>query len=168
MSRVFSSIETTGGRLRAVRNVAEIYFAHFWRLDETRGPFDALMHEVQLASHRRNDIATGKARHITSSGTGPPDDRIPEDFGAMLVAPDYMTGISSLENDVPDVPHDIAAQLYRFSADDILRFAEKFNMVRTKALEYIVTIARDGDTGVPRFIMELMKGDAAGFAARMR
>jgi hypothetical protein len=62
--RAFGTLESSGGRRKALEEAAEVYFGHYWG-DPATKPFKKLLSTFERASGRRNDIAHGRAHHLT-------------------------------------------------------------------------------------------------------
>jgi hypothetical protein len=170
LRRAFGSIENTAGRIRAVQAVAPVYFGQYWELAEVRRPLTVLLEEVQHASYRRNDIAHGKALNVITHDRSPDGSLTERRLGALLVAPEYMTGRTNL--DVQAFGEDDAFALtrshYRFTSSDILSFARKFSELQFQITYYIQTVAKDEKTRLPKVIVEMSQADPEALDRKMR
>lgn len=166
VSRGFGSIENTGWKITAARAVAPLYFGEYWRIVDVSSSFVSLMENITWASHRRNDIAHGRAVRVRQYVKDGLDANL--DSGYMLVAPRDTSRTNPFPSDDKDDIFGITASQYRFSAMDIYSYSEKFLKLANYILSHAYSTMRNQETGIPGFILKMKQADPEGFERKMR
>ena len=168
IGRVFGAIPTTYGRVSAALAAAEVYFGRYWRIPEVQGEFRGLAKEIQLGGDLRNEIAHGKVLRLNVHDLDEKGARRSRDTGALLVAPAYITGRTSLDPPpIEDDPIGLFKSNYRFNAADISRFASKFLQLGHAITDYLSRVVKDPETKMPRYLMLMWRADPEGFARKI-
>lgn len=140
--RAFGSIESSGGRRKALEEAAEVYFGHYWA-DPSTKPFKKLISTFERASGRRNDIAHGRAHPLTVNS---------QPLGAFLFPAPYNTGRNSLFPAIDDGdPFSVMTGKYRYTSAHIIGIGNKFGELTMKIIEYMVGSLKLN--GIPRQIL---------------
>ena len=135
-SRAYGAIASHSGRREALDNAAEIFFVSKLAKESVRADFRTLMKHFKDAATRRNEIAHGIVTALIV------DDR---EHGIFLMPPDYNSRKTSPEmrgiglGEVSPLFH-LEAD-YRYVADDLKRFIERFDVLRVAATAFSGTIS---------------------------
>lgn len=140
--RAFGSIESSGGRRKALEEAAEVYLGHYGA-DPSTKPFKKLISTFERASGRRNDIAHGRAHALAVDN---------QPLGAFLFPAPYNTGRNSLFPAVDNSdPFSVTTGKYRYTSATVIGFANKFGELTMKIFEYMVGSVKLN--GVPKQIL---------------
>jgi len=157
--RAFGAIETTTGRLNALRSAAEMYFHVHWERSEITREFNRLGDAIVRASHRRNEIAHGKTKifrgftHVGVNGSGP----LYDDKGIFLVPAAYKVMHNDFVMNIDvDNPRALFQTRYFFTSADIHVFADKFKQLAAAVKDYTSSIAPH-ENGLPMSVHLLLE-----------
>ena len=138
--RAYGSIESNSGRRKAVEAVAEVFFGAHWHEKAVRQSLTEIINAVQRASRIRDDIAHGIVwSDIVIEGN---------DYGAFHMPPEYNTGRTHAFR-IDDSELGVLLAKYRYTADDIAKFAQKVLELTETIHSYIRSIIRREDGTIP-------------------
>jgi hypothetical protein len=136
--RTYGIIAFNPGRVLAVRSAAEIYYENFW--NSVQKELIHLLENVGDASHRRDDIAHG---HVISFRA----DQLYRGF--FLIPPEYNSRMVFPWIPQTGEPLDTLRSKYRYTSAEIRSFAEKFEFLRRRVQEYLMSVPVKTDGHFP-------------------
>lgn len=137
----------------------QLYFGHFWNYPEVKGTFKQLKEGVGSASHRRNEIAHGTiAPNVTVVGRSDTGDQMETNYGCFLVGSEYLIARNRDYKSPIDTGDSLAfiPSLYRYTANDIEAFTEKFNKLSMIVVQYITECHID-ENGHLKNVLKILK-----------
>jgi len=164
LSESLGLIESNGVKLKILENAVILYFGHYWKFQEVRSDFLDLKRCIELAGHRRNEIAHGKVLDIQINSSDADGLPVANRLGAYLVAASYATGRHQpFHRDID--PNDkliFIRSNYRYTSADIIEFAGKFNALQLKIYDYIQKISLH-ESKIPKNVYELIVNNIISF-----
>jgi len=152
---MFGIMESSSTRIRMLQVAASLYFGHWWSHKPVSDPYTKLFEAVMHASHRRNEIAHGRATQAeVHRGEG-----LSKRSGFFLTSPRY-----AIKRNEPyyggkwhpdDVLGGIDRSKYRYRMKDIIVFSEKFRLLAAKMLELLIEAAH-GEHKIPKIVERLL------------
>jgi hypothetical protein len=131
--RAFGSIESSGGRRRAIEAAAEIYFGASWPIPVIKNRFKELMTAFENASRRRDEIAHGITTSISVDN---------KNKGAFLFPPGYNTQRTHAYFHMPGEETTYMSEKFRYTSQDIRTFRLKFSDLAQKTINYVPKIKK--------------------------
>jgi hypothetical protein len=153
ISRTFGSIVSSSGRRKVIKAAAEMYFGADWQVSQIKKGLNDLLSAFSKASERRDEFAHGQAYGFTLNNVA---------HGCFLLASSY---IASHNRAFPAAnaadPFSSLTSTYRYTASEILSFAQKFGELRNAVYWYTGSIRRIlGRPGIA-FVLEIDKQKAS-------
>jgi len=126
--RVYGTLVSGSARSDAISAAAEVFFPLRRVIEKDQASLSLLLKHIRKGAERRNDIAHAVVTQYYINNN---------QRGFFLVPPDYATR----KNKLTSQPHetetmDIFPMVYRFTADDIKLFMDKFKELGRWAYEY--------------------------------
>ncbi len=150
---LFGITESSSQRLAMIRAALALYFGHYWENPRIYTPFKNVLKVVGWASHRRNEVAHGRIAGALVHRGGDS----PTFSGHFLTAPSYAINRSKAFYG-GDWPADdvlvVDRSLYRYRADDIAVFEEKFVLLGAKTRELWMLAGRR-EHRLPAIVLDL-------------
>lgn len=134
LRRAYGAIGFNSGRRNAIALAAEVYFGPHWTAAKVE--LNRLLHHVEQASLRRDDIAHG---YVCGFKTGDTD------HGCFLIPPEYNARMTFAFMQPPRDTFSIARAKYRFTSANIKQYNARFHELSIKILNYLVKIKKDAD-----------------------
>jgi hypothetical protein len=166
LHRSIGAIESTTAKISVIKAAADVYFRTHRNRREISGPLEMAMKAVLGASHRRNEIAHCRVKHIPAREKGTRFARARQDMGWFLIAPDYSHRHNKMIFDIdPSLPHILRKANYIYTSKDINAFREKFYSLSTELDDYNKSIAVN-EFEIPIIIEKILQEDSEKEAAR--
>jgi hypothetical protein len=161
--RTFGSIEASGGRLKAIMTMLEVYLVDYLHFHEVAWKMDEFKKDVTAAQQRRNEIAHGRVVYIIGAPLNAEGKPAWSPIGHYLIAPNYMTGrnvIAVTAEKVANDPAWIISSTYCYVTSEIEEMRVKFLQLGIRIGTFMSELAK-GPGKVPRFVLPILEAHEA-------
>ncbi|HKO52126.1 MAG TPA: hypothetical protein VJV79_30670 [Polyangiaceae bacterium] len=135
--RAYGVIASHSGRREALESAAKIYFATRAKEAGALDAFNLLVDHLGKASARRNEIAHSTPMTFRVSDTDRGFFSVPAAYNARKTTA-FITHWRDLETKNKDDAYAVFGLSYRYTADDIMHFVSRFQLLQQQATELLV------------------------------